>query len=320
MSSTLITGGMGFIGSHLAHRLTSYGHRVLAYGLVQNYAYPGPTFLENMAYRRELLSAATTKRGSTLEPFLLTETIRHFAPTHIVHLAALPLASASLIHREEAFDNTLRGLFNVLEIIRDMSWSHIHLIYASSSMVYGDFTKTPMPEDGPTNPLGMYGALKLMGEILVKTYGLRYSIPYTIVRPSAVYGPGDTNYRVLQIFVENAVRGDPIKINGNPSLDFTYVEDVAQGFHKVITSQQSTGKTFNITRGEGRTLRGAVTILRQHFPELEIEQGDEPPHTPKRGALDVTLARDILDYSPAFSLEEGLHRYVSYARDTKGGC
>lgn len=246
--------------------------------------------------------------------------IRHFAPTHIVHLAALPLASASLTHREEAFDNTLRGLFNVLEIIRDMSWSHIHLIYASSSMVYGNFVRVPMSESGPTNPLGMYGALKLMGEILVKTYSLRYSIPYTIVRPSAVYGPGDTNYRVLQIFVENAVKGDPIKVNGNSSLDFTYVEDVAQGFHRAIASQQSTGKTFNITRGEGRTLQDAVAILRQHFPELQVEQGDEPSHTPKRGALDVTLAQDILGYNPKFSLEEGLCCYVSYARDTRGGC
>ena len=314
MSSVLITGGMGFIGSYLACRLTSHGHSVLAYGLTQSYSYPGPTFLENMAYRRGLLSASITKRGSTLEPFLLSETIHHFAPTHLVHLAALPIASVSLAHREEAFDNTLRGLFNVLEILKN---TPAHLIYISSSMVYGDFSQTPMPEDGPTNPKGIYGALKLMGETLVKVYGLRYSLPYTIVRPSAVYGPGDTNYRVLQIFIENALSGKPITVNGNPSMDFTYVEDVAQGLAATLLPEAA-GKTFNITRGEGRTLNEAVTILKEHFPELQVVQAEGSNHTPKRGALNITLAQDILGYSPQFSLEEGLHCYISYARNTKG--
>lgn len=310
MTRVLITGGLGFIGSHLAHTLTDHNHEVLAYGTIQHYHSPGPTFLENINYRlSHLLSQSQIVRGSTLEPLTLNAAIRQFSPTHIVHLAALPIASTAMRHTSEAFTNILHGLFNVLELLKDTG---IRLTYASSSMVYGDFTESPMPEDGSTHPKEMYGTLKLMGELLVRTYSQRFHVPSVIIRPSAVYGPSDINYRVLQIFIENAVQGKPLRINSNACLDFTYVTDTADGIEKATLSPYAVDKTLNITRGEGRTLTEAVAILKTHFPDLKVIKGEEPSYTPKRGALDISRAWNLLDYHPSFSLEEGLEAYIAY--------
>lgn len=312
MARALITGGTGFIGSHLAHSLTDHNHEVLAYGTIQHYHNPGPTFLENIDYRfSHLLSQSQTLRGSTLEPLALSAAIRQFSPTHIIHLAALPLASAAIRHTSEAFFSILQGLFNVLELLKD---TDIRLTYVSSSMVYGDFAQTPMSEDGPTNPKEIYGTLKLMGELLVRTYSQRFHIPSTIVRPSAVYGPSDINYRVLQTFIENAIQGKPIRLNSNACLDFTYVTDTVQGIEKATLSSYAIDTTFNITRGEGRTLTEAIDILRPYFPKLEVSRGEEPNYIPKRGALNISRAWNLLDYHPCFSLEEGLESYISYVK------
>jgi len=321
MARVLITGGMGFIGSHLSHSLTSHDHQVLAYGTIQHYQPPTPTFLENITYRlSHLLTGTEIVRGSTLDLLSLQSAIQQFSPTHLVHLAALPLASAALHHTDEAFDSILRGLFNVLELLKH---TDTHLIYISSSMVYGDFAQTPMPESGPTSPKEIYGTLKLMGELLVRAYSLRFSIPSTIIRPSAVYGPADINYRVIQIFIESATQGRPITVNSDASLDFTYVEDTAQGIEKAL-APSAIDHTFNITYGQGRTLIDAAVILRRYFSDLIVLQGEEPAYIPKRGTLDNTLARNILGYSPTYSLEDGIDAYItyihSYNRSLHGSC
>lgn len=312
MSRVFITGGLGFIGSHLAHFLTYHNHEALSYGTINLYQNPTATLHENISYRlTHLLNDTKIVRGSTLEPLFLQSAITHFSPTHVIHLAALPLASTALHHTDEAFKNILRGLFNVLEIVRD---TPAYFTYISSSMVYGDFAKSPMPEYGPTNPKEIYGTLKLMGELLVKAYSQRFSIPYTIIRPSAVYGPTDINYRVLQIFIERAMQGQPITINSSNPLDFTYVEDTVKGISLATFSPTAIGKTYNITFGQAHTLQSAATVIRNHFPDLIINQGEEPAYLPRRGALDITRARDDLGYNPIYSLELGIGAYVSHMR------
>jgi UDP-glucose 4-epimerase len=318
MSTILITGGAGFVGAHAARKLLDAGHEVWVLDYFHRYIHPiQPTFLENTHYRLDvLLKGAEIVYGTTTHKDDLRRHLGAIRPEYILHLAALPLANRALKQTEEALETIVLGTVNLLEVLRDMPPVR-NFVYVSSSMVYGDFTQVPMPEEGAKNPKEIYGGMKLAGETLVKVFSQRYGIPSSIVRPSAIYGPTDNNQRVLQVFVENAVRGQRI-VAVNPdrtSLDFTYVDDVADGMTAVLLSERAIGEEFNVTRGEGHTLSEAIRILSGIFPNLEVEtriEGDG--YRPNRGALDVSKARRLVGYDPQHSLEEGLHRYVEFVR------
>jgi nucleoside-diphosphate-sugar epimerase len=316
MAKVLITGGAGFIGSHTVRKLLDQGEEVAVYDFFHQYIFPmQPTFLENMQYRFDvLLKGAQILRGSTDNQDELRRQVLAINPDYIIHLAALPLANIALRQSEEAFNSIVRGTVNMLEILRDMSGVQ-KFVYVSSSMIYGDFAQAPMPEDGAKDPKEIYGGMKLAGEILVKVFSKRYGIPYAIVRPSAVYGPTDNNRRVLQIFVESAILGLSITVV-NPDttcLDFSFVEDVAQGISLVTQSRNATNEDLNITRGEGRSLGEAVQILRGLFPNLQADTKiEEQGYRPERGALDISKARKLVGYNPSYSLEAGLEKYVAF--------
>ncbi len=318
MSRVLITGGAGFVGSHTARKLMDRGEEVYVLDYFHRYIHPiQPTFLENTQYRFDvLLKGAEIVYGTTTHKDDLRRHLSVIKPDYILHLAALPLANAALKQTEEAFDSIVRGTVNMLEVLRDSDPIE-KFVYVSSSMVYGDFVTLPMPEDGPKHPKEIYGGMKLAGETLVSVFAQRYGIPVSIVRPSAVYGPTDNNRRVLQIFVENAVMGRPITAT-NPdttALDFSYVDDVAEGMAAVLMSPAAVGEAFNITCGEGRTLADAIQILRGHFPDLEVNVRVETDgYRPDRGSLDVAKARRLLGYESRYELEQGLAEYVDFVR------
>lgn len=146
------------------------------------------------------------------------------------------------------------GTVNLLEVVRDLSGVK-KFVYASSSMIYGDFKEVPIPENAEKDPKEIYGGMKLACEIMVKVFCRRFGIPYAIVRPSAVYGPTNNNRSVLQIFVENAVREEPITVLNPDStfLDFTYVKDLAKGLALVALSPAA--RAAPTARGSGRTHR-----------------------------------------------------------------
>ncbi|MCJ7734997.1 MAG: NAD-dependent epimerase/dehydratase family protein, partial [Anaerolineales bacterium] len=198
------------------------------------------------------------------------------------------------------------------EVLRDVDFVD-RFVYISSSMIYGDFEEIPAPEDHPKRPKDIYGGTKYAGEVLTETYSRRYGIPYSIVRPSAVYGPYDVNRRVSQIFIENALLGKPITLYGGgyQALDFTYVEDIADGIIKVMFHEKAVGNAFNITYGHGYTLREFADILSTHIKDLDVRVVEEEDvFRPKRGALSIQKARDLVGYDPQVSLEEGIKRYL----------
>ena len=211
----------------------------------------------------------------------------------------------------------LVGTVNVLESIREVD-SVKRFVYASSSMVYGDFERMPADEKHPTNPLDVYGGTKLSSEILTRVYSKQYGIKYTIIRPSAVYGPTDVNRRVTQIFVENALMGKPLALHngGESKLDFTYVEDTANGFVLALRSKKAENEAFNITRGEGRSLKELAEIIQRLVPGTRIErkEASKDEKRPERGTLDISKARKLLGYKPQYSLEEGMKMYVEFVK------
>jgi nucleoside-diphosphate-sugar epimerase len=317
--TVLVTGGAGFIGSHIARQLIEQGHTVVVYDAFIQYLNP----LENSFYQRYLQNRfngfkeqVTFVRGDTRDKQFLKEAIDEYRPTHILHLAALPIADLGDKNPEEANSSVVQGAINVLDNIKDRD--HVErFVYTSSSMIYGDFQYDPADELHPKQPKGVYGGAKLAGEIMTESYGRRYDIPYTIIRPSAVYGPGDVNRRVTQIFIENALRGKPIKLhNGGVSkLDFSFVEDVADGFVRAAFSPEAVGETFNITRGEGRQLKElADTVESLVDRPVEIEETSADVYRPERGSLDITKAKDKLGFEPKHSLEDGMRKYYEFLK------
>lgn len=314
----LITGGAGFLGSHVSRRLMDQGCEVVVFDFFHQYIFPlADSFLENMQYRHNvLLKGAEVIRGNINNKEDLRRKILKVQPNYVIHLAALPLANVALWQTEEAFDSILFASFNLADALADTP-NLKKFVYVSSSMIYGDFAQIPMPEDGKKDPKDIYGGMKLSGEILIKALCRRHNVPFVIIRPSAIYGPTDNNRRVLQIFVENAVTGKPLEVT-NPEatfLDFTFVEDAAQGIALAALAPNAMNEEFNITRGEGRSLMDAINILKKSFPQLAFKpKGESDRFRPSRGALDISKAKKMLGYNPEHSLEKGLARYVDYVR------
>ncbi len=315
MKKIIVTGGAGFIGSHLVKKLCAEGYEVFVLDAFYHYINPpvSNTYLYNINYRFEnFLQKAQIFRCNTANKDDVRRRIMSLKPDCIVHFAALPLANVAIEYSEEAFSTIVGGTVNLLEILRDQN--HVKFVYISSSMVYGDFMRVPILEEDRKEPKDIYGGMKLAGEYMVKAYAQRYRIPYSIVRPSAVYGPTDNNSRVVSTFLSNAILGKPIKVNNGAStfLDFSYVEDVAEGIKLVTLSDQSIHETFNITFGEGHNLNDLVSVIRCLYPSVIVDNVQEESFRPNRGTLDINKAKRILGFDPRVNLEEGVKRYARY--------
>ncbi len=257
-------------------------------------------------------------RGDTRDLVGLAAALKDSAPEVVVHLAAVPLATAANKFSTEAIQINLYGTMTLLEALRAIP-SVRRMVFASSSFVYGHFRCEPADEEHPTDPIDIYGGSKLSGGVLIKGFARHFGIEFVIVRPSSVYGPTDANRRpVTQIFVENVILGRSLTLHegGKSRLDFTYCEDTAHGLTLAALHPAAANEAFNITRGEGRSIRELADIISRFVPGTRIEGQREVEVRPERGALDISKARRVLGYEPRFSLEEGMNRYVAYVRES----
>lgn len=289
----IVSGGAGFIGYHLCKKLVSLGHKVAIYDNLTNFAN-----LDKHEFYLEKRMEFLRDNCKFIEWFEEADIF--------IHLAAIPLATYCNQEREEGIENNLFLTTDILEQVRDMKLGRF--VYASSSFVYGNFVNIPTKETDPTNPIDLYGGAKLASETMVKVYSKRFHFPYTIIRPSAVYGPTDCNNRVSQIFVEKFLKGETLTLENDNPVDFTYVEDLVDGIILAMTHPLAEDETFNMTYGEGRTPKEFAEILgaKYEYKESDIIR-------PKRGALDITKAKK-LGYYPKFPLEKGLPLYVDYVK------
>ena len=242
---------------------------------------------------------------------VVSRVLSSIQPDAVVHLAAIAHANRSNKDPFSTFDHSLRTLENVLDVCRS---EETHMIYLSSSMVYGDFDGENVSEERQCNPLGIYGALKYGAEKLVIGYNQVFDLPYTIIRPSALYGPRCVSRRVGQAFIENALMSKPLFINGDGSeaLDFTYVDDLIQGIILAIAKRDARGEVFNITFGGARTLAEMAEIVEASFPSVTVSYNPKDELMPERGTLDISKARQLLGYSPEYPLEKGFVNYIRW--------
>ena len=321
MAKFFITGGAGLIGSHIARELLEGDHEIIVYDSFVNYKNPLETRYSKYLEKRfeSIKDKVTLLRGDTRDKNHIRKTLFEHKPEIIIHLAALPLADLSDEHTEEATSTIMQATINILESIRGADFVK-RFVFASSSMVYGDFEYVPADENHPKKPKDVYGGIKLAGEVITESFCRRFNIPYTIIRPSAVYGPTDVNERVSQIFVDNAMNGKELVLHdgGSAKLDFTYVKDIAHGFILAALSKEAENEVFNITAGQGRSLKEYVEILKEYFPDLKVvEKPQEGFKRPNRGTLAISKAKEFLGYEPQYNLEKGIKEYVEFLRDLK---
>ena len=324
-----IIGGAGFIGHNLALALARAGADVHVIdslqvnNLLSFQSRPDTPeralFITMLNERLDLLRQA----GIPLHPqdardyHALSRILSDIQPTVVVHLAAVSHAGRSNKDPYSTFDHSLRTLENALDWSRGDHVKIDRFVFLSSSMAYGNFQTAEVSEDHPLNPIGIYGALKLAGEKIVIAYKQVFDLDYTIVRPSALYGPGCVSRRVSQIFIESALVGDKLRVDGDGDerLDFSYIGDVVDGVVRVIGHPAARNEAFNITTGGSRTLRELIDIVREHFPEVEVEYVERDALRPYRGTLKIDKARELIGYDPRTTLEDGLDRYVAWYRD-----
>lgn len=320
MKKIFITGGAGFIGHNVVKGFLDSGYEVAVYDSFATY-FPEDrrTYIKNLAIRLgKIRDGAYIIRGDLKDDNLLLKSIKDFRPDIVIHLAAIPVANAAHRFSKEAIKVNLEGTLNLINAIRSVNFVQ-RFVYTSSSYVYGHFHYEPADEEHPKLPIDTYGATKLSGEVLTQGIGTRFGIEYTIIRPSAVYGPTGSNRAVSQLFVEGAVNGDTLKLahEGKARMDFTYVEDTARGFILAALSPKAANQIFNITRGESRSLKEFLDIIRQHIPEVKVVYAQSDLEIPKRGALDISKAKKLLNFEPQYSLERGVEEYINFVKQTR---
>jgi|TARA_R110002153_G_scaffold5302_8_gene24946 nucleoside-diphosphate-sugar epimerase len=310
----LITGGLGFIGSKIIEKLSNEGHSIQCIDNKDTYDILTKEQLDTLIKWRtrnwkndnvHIINGDVLDRMNCLKAF-------KNKPDVVIHLATYP--RAKIVDQDP-----INGIPKVIGTTTNLLWHAAEFntkkfVYISSSMVYGDFADGTR-EDSSTKPQNIYGEAKLTGERLTKLFAKRDGLNYTIVRPSGVYGPGDLPDRVVSKFFAKAMNNETITLhNGENKVDFTYRQDAAYGIIKAANSEVA-NTSFNITAGNATSLRKlAEMIIDITGSKSDVEDIGMHKLYPMRGTLDISRAKDLLDYEPQFSLRQGLESYYDWIR------
>jgi UDP-glucuronate 4-epimerase len=327
----LVTGAAGFIGFHVAQRLLRDGHHVV--GVDNLSAYYDPALKEARLDRLTPHSAFGFERLDVADRAAMEDMFRRRRPTRVVHLAAQAGVRYSLQNPHAYVDANLVGFVNVLEGCRHHAVEH--LVYASSSSVYGANTRLPFSvHDNVDHPLSLYAATKKANELMAHTYAHLYGLPTTGLRFFTVYGPWGRPDMALFLFTRAILEDRPIDVfnEGRMQRDFTYIDDIVEGVVRVLArppapdpawcgdrpdpgTSQAPYRVYNIGNDRPVELLRYIEVLeaclgrkaRKSF--LPMQPGDVP-----MTRADVEdLARDI-GYRPRTTVEEGVARFVEWYR------
>lgn len=310
----LVSGGLGFIGHEVVRLLGD--HNVMVIDSMTNYDFiPLDQMMKLFQLRQsDLRNQVPIRRIDVRDKAQVDTVFEEFKPDVVIHLASYPRQKVVLENPSVASEVMSTGLINLLEASKKKVSK---FVYVSSSMVYGDFDDL-VDETQPCNPRGQYAIMKYMGEKLVEDYSKHFD--YTIVRPSAVYGPRDVEDRVLSKFVLGALNNETLSVRGaDEVLDFTYVTDTAQGI-ALASTKDCKHAIYNITRCEllPITLAQAATTVIDIVGKGQWLEYAKDPNFPSRGRLSIARARTDLGYEPKVDFEQGCKQYIEWmkANDT----
>jgi nucleoside-diphosphate-sugar epimerase len=311
----VVTGGLGLIGHNVVRKLEQHGHEVAVVDIRTNYGIIPQSEIDYLISERlKIINTDRTYKIDIVDSNGINWLFEKHKPELVIHLASFPRQKVVNANPCLGSRTMSEGLLNLLENCKKHKVQRF--FYASSSMVYGDF-KDYVTEDATCHPQGQYGIMKLAGEWLVKDYQ-KHGIDYTIFRPSAVYGPLDVEDRVISKFLLTAMRGGVLKVNGvNETLDFTYVDDAANGIVDAVQSNTTKNKTYNITKSHSKTLLSAAELAVNLVGKGSIEVRDKDADFPTRGALDITAARKDFNFDPKVDIEEGFEIYYNWIKNSE---
>jgi UDP-glucuronate 4-epimerase len=310
--NVLVTGGAGFIGSHVVERLLERGHRL---SVIDDFN----DFYDPAVKRRNV--QAFTKRAQIVEADIRDAARLHeiFASNRfdaIFHLAARAGVRPSLAQPQLYTQVNIVGTQNLLELAREFGIERF--VFASSSSVYGVNQKVPFSEDDPIfRPISPYAATKLAGEALCHVYHHLYGLDVVCLRFFTVYGPRQRPDLAIHKFTRAISRGQPVEIYGDPAKagrDYTYIDDILQG---VLTCLDKNFGFEIINLGESRTVKLLELVgliekalgKRADIRQLPPQPGDVPiTHA------DITKAKRLLGYRPQVPIEDGISRFVDWFR------
>ncbi len=311
MNKIFITGAAGFIGHHLARRLSAAGDEVLGYDNFNDYYDPGLKW-----DRIDMLPEVKVIEGDLCDQALLKHTVDIFKPTHIINLAAQAGVRYSLENPSAYIDSNITGFLNLLEVCKNSPSTK--LIYASSSSVYGNNTKIPYSESDPTeNQASLYGVTKKSNELMASTYHHLYGIPVIGLRFFTVYGPWGRPDMAYFSFTRKILMEEPIEIynNGEMMRDFTYIDDIIDGIMGAM-SCCSTNEIFNLGNHQPVKLMEFVSLLEKALGKeankifLSMQKGDV-----LQTYADIEKSHQQLNFTPKTSLEKGLSHFVQWYKD-----
>ena len=309
----LITGGMGFIGHNVVMILENLKHNVSIVDNITDYGIIPKRELDFLMFKRICrIKSPNITIADISEP--LSDKLFKGIDV-VIHLASFP--RQKVVNKNPASGSRVmsEGLINLLEL--SVKHGVKRFVYASSSMVYGNFEHNNTKEDAVCAPIGQYGIMKLAGEWLVRDYTRQYGLEHTIVRPSAVYGPYDVTDRVISKFFAAAMRGEELQVHGaDEQLDFTFVGDTAFGIALAATSTTSANETYNISNGNSRSLLEAANLVTKIVGKGTVAVGKRDLAFPIRGQLNIQKARNDFGYHPDVRLELGLLEYYEWLQQS----
>jgi len=317
MTNILVTGGLGLIGHNVVKRLQDKSHLVSIIDSKTNYGIiPQDEIDYLMTERRKKIDRDSyIYERDICDAHAVDHIFNVEQPEIVIHMASFP--RQKVVNANPALGSRVmsEGLLNLLEASN--KYDVRKFIYMSSSMVYGDFTDD-VTEDSICKPQGQYGIMKLAGEWLVKDYTRKTNLVHTIIRPSAVYGPLDVEDRVISKFLLTAMRGETLKVNGEKeTLDFTYVEDAADGIVAATLSDNTENKTYNITKSHSVTLLNAAQLAIKLAGGGTLIIKNKDADFPSRGSLNIDAARRDFEFNPKVDVEEGFNYYYEWLSTSK---
>ena len=323
----LVTGAAGFIGSHLSERLLARGDEVLGYDNLN--AYYDPALKEARLARLMPQDGFSFVRASLEDRAALEAAFDDFRPQRVVNLAAQAGVRYSLENPHAYIDSNIVGFLNILEACRHRGIEH--LVYASSSSVYGANRKLPFAvEDSVDHPVSLYAASKKANELMAHTYSHLFGLPTTGLRFFTVYGPWGRPDMALFLFTKKILAGEPIDVfnHGHHTRDFTYVDDIVEGVIRTLdrvpgpdpaydplaptpASSLAPYRVYNIGNHQPVQLLRYLEVLEDCLGRkaekrlLPMQPGDVPDTE-----ADVEALRRDTGYSPATPIETGVRRFV----------
>lgn len=327
----LVTGAAGFIGARLSERLLERGDTVLGYDNLNDYY--DPSLKAARLRRLQPQAGFSMVRGGLEDRSALEAAFDGFAPQRVVNLAAQAGVRYSLQNPHAYIQSNIVGFMNVLEACRHRGVEH--LVYASSSSVYGGNRKLPFAvEDSVDHPLSLYAASKKANELMAHTYSHLYRLPTTGLRFFTVYGPWGRPDMALFQFTQRILAGEPIELfnNGQHTRDFTYIDDIVEGVIRTLdhvpgpdpnydprapnpATSDAPYRVYNIGNNAPVQLLDYIEVLEQALGRkaqrrlLPLQPGDVPDTF-----ADVSALQRDVGYAPSTPIQTGIARFVQWYR------